>query len=406
MAYVWSARCEAVRLIFMQWILKALPVAALCALIPFAGAQAQESRALGVVTKLDATTRQMTVKNDQGVEVQVTIDPRATFRQVAPGETSLANASTITIGEVHTGDRVLARGRQSADPASLNALQVIVMSRSDIANKQAQERADWDRRGVTGAVTEVNADHITLNMRTLAGAQTIVITPAPDAVVRRYAPDSVKFADAKPSKLADIKVGDQVKARGDKTADNAKMTAEEIVSGAFRTIAGVIVSVDTQENIVRVNNLQTKKQMNVKLSSDSSLKKLDPQFAQLIALRLRGIDPAALAGRGGFGGRGGEAAGGNAAGFPGGAPGAGGDGRGAFIGRGGGPGGDPGAPGRGGEGRGGFGGRGPGGRGGDLQSILDRTPSIALADLKTGDAIVVSSTVGASADQVTAITLF
>ena len=37
--------------------------------------------------------------------------------------------------------------------------------------------------------------------------------------------------------------------------------------------------------------------------------------------------------------------------------------------------------------------------------MIDRTPPITVADLKTGDAIIVSSTVGASADQVTAIAL-
>ena len=37
--------------------------------------------------------------------------------------------------------------------------------------------------------------------------------------------------------------------------------------------------------------------------------------------------------------------------------------------------------------------------------MIDRTPAITVADLKTGDAVIVSSTVGANADQVTAITL-
>jgi hypothetical protein len=44
----------------------------------------------------------------------------------------------------------------------------------------------------------------------------------------------VKFADAKPSQLADLRKGDQVRARGDKTPDGSEMTADEIVSGQFR----------------------------------------------------------------------------------------------------------------------------------------------------------------------------
>ena len=40
-----------------------------------------------------------------------------------------------------------------------------------------------------------------------------------------------------------------------------------------------------------------------------------------------------------------------------------------------------------------------------MTQMLDNSPAITLADLKVGDAIVVSSTVGAAADKVTAIKL-
>ncbi len=73
-----------------------------------------------------------------------------------------------------------------------------MISQSDIASKQAAERADWDRRGATGIVADVAADSVTINVRTLEGVKPLVITPAPNAVIRRYTPDSVKFADAKP----------------------------------------------------------------------------------------------------------------------------------------------------------------------------------------------------------------
>jgi hypothetical protein len=184
----------------------------------------------------------------------------------------------------------------------------------------------------------------------------------------------VKFADAKPSKLADIKKGDQVRARGNKSPDGSAMTAEEIVSGQFKMIAGLVVSVDPGENIIRVNIVETKKQMLVKIAADSSLKKLPPQLSQLIANRLHGVAPGGLAPNG-------VAANGVA-------PAQGAAGRGA-----GGPGGSGGGLG---GGRGG---------GGDLQAMIDRTPPITVADLKSGDSVIVSSTVGANAHQVTAITV-
>jgi hypothetical protein len=322
--------------------------------------EAAAGRALGAVTKIDAAARQITLQTTTG-EVAVTVDAKAKVLRVAPGATNLTNAAAIELTDINVGDRLRARGRMTDDQKSLAALEIVVISQSDIASKQAAERADWDRRGATGIVADVAADTVTINVRTVEGVKPLVITPAPNAVIRRYTPDSVKFADAKPAKLSEIHKGDQVRARGNKTPDGAQMTAEEIVSGQFKMIAGLVLSVDPQENVVRINNIETKKPMTVKIAADSSLKKLQPPLAQAIANRLHGV----AAGE--------RPAGGAPAGGPGGGP-------------------------------GGGRGPGPGGRG-DLQSMIDRTPAIKISDLMTGDAVIISSIAGATADQVTAITL-
>src|SRR6185437_12411420 len=138
-----------------------------------------------------------------------------------------------------------------------------------------------------------------------------------------------------------IKTGDQVRARGDKSADGSELTAEEIVSGTFRTVAGVVLSIDAAGMTVQVRDLETKKPLTVKVNSDSSLKKFDAQSAQAIASRLHPNESADNGGgRGGRGGRGGD-----------------------------------------GGGRGQGGARG-GAANGDLQQMIDRSPSITLADLK------------------------
>jgi len=326
------------------------------------GQEPAAGRALGAVTKMDAAARQITLQTTTG-EIAVTVDAKAKVLRVAPGATNLTNAAAIELTDINVGDRLRARGRMTDDQKSLAALEIVVISQSDIASKQAAERADWDRRGATGIVADVTADSVTLNVRTIEGVKPLVITAAPNAIIRRYTPDSIKFSDAKPSKLSEIRKGDQVRARGNKTPDGAQMTAEEIVSGQFKMIAGLVLSVDPQENVVRINNIETKKPMTVKISTDSSLKKLQPMLAQIIATRLHG-------------GPSGE-------GRPGDRP----------------PGPPPAAAGPG-------GGRGPGaGARGDLQAMIDRTPAIKISDLMAGDAIIISSTAGASADQVTAITL-
>ena len=286
----------------------------LALLVPQSQAQSPATSTLGVVTKIDAPARQIVIKTDAGAEVTIVMQPTASFRRVAPGETNLRNASSIALTDISAGDRVLARGKASEDQKAVAATLIVVMSKSDIANRQAGERADWDKRGVTGIVTAVAADQITINVRGPGGVKPLIIVPGKDAVVRRYAPDSVKFVDAKPSTMAEIRVGDQVRALGDKSEDGTKLTAEEIVSGSFRTIAATVSSIDAAENQMRVTNLEGKKPVTVKVNADSLMRKLPPQMAQVLAARNR---PAEDGGRAGLPARGGGGAGRVIAGGPG-----------------------------------------------------------------------------------------
>jgi hypothetical protein len=310
---------------------------------------------VGTVTKLDAAARSLTVKTDAGQEFTVNLEAKATIRRIVAGETDVSKAAVVQIGDISVNDRVQARGK--ADGQTIAAMTIFLMSRGEVNKTQDAERADWDKRGVSGLVTAVSADSITISVRTLTGVKPMAITLAPSAVVRRYAPDSVNFADAKVASLPDVKTGDEVRARGNKSEDGGKMTAEEIVAGTFKTLAGVILSINAAESQMQVRDVDTKKTLTVKINKDSSVKKLQPQVAQAIATRLHPSDQPD-ANKGGRGG--------------------------------------------GGRGRG----DGGGGRGGaDMTQMLDNSPTISLADLKVGDAIVVSSTVGAAADKVTAIKL-
>lgn len=316
------------------------------------------------VEKIDAAAKEIVVKADSGTEVDVTLAAKHSLRKIALGETDLRKAATIELTDIAVGDRVMVRGVESADQKTMAASLILVMSSTDVAKKQADERADWDKRGVNGIVTAVGPESVTLNVRTLAGAKTITVVPEAKSVVRRYTTDSVKFSDAKDSTLAEIKIGDQVRARGDKSDDGSKVKAEEIVSGTFKTIAATVVSIDAANQQMTVKDLDSKKTMVVKVNADSNMKRLSDPIAQMIARR---IHPDANAGRGG--GRGGE-----------GAPG-----------------------GRGGDAQGG--GMRGGGRGGDLQQMLDNQPAVTLAELKVGEPIVISSAVGAATDHIMAITM-
>jgi hypothetical protein len=200
----------------------------------------------------------------------------------------------------------------------------------------------------------------------------------------------VKFDDAKPSTFDAVKPGDQLRARGTKSADGATFDADEIITGSFRNIAGLVTAVDPATNTITLTDLSTKKPLAVKVTDQTQLKKLDPQMAQMIAFRLKaGAAGPSATGAAATAGSPGAPAGSAPSGAPSGA--AGGN---AAANSGNGPGGNYGG-----------GQRGAGGRGGDFQSIVNRLPQSALTDYAKGDAVMVVATSGADDSSVTAITL-
>jgi Domain of unknown function (DUF5666) len=326
--------------------------------VPMLAQQAASNRVMGTVTAVSGNA--VTVKTDAGTTVSVTVPDAARVMRTAPGQKTLAGATKIAVSDMGAGDRVLMVVAGDPPAASI----VVVNKASDIAAKQQQEQADWTRRGVGGLVKAVDPSAGTVTIT--QGTRTITIHTSASTTYRRYAPDSVKFTDAQPSTLAAIQPGDQIQARGDKSADGSEVTAEEVVSGSFRNIAGTVVSIDASGGTFTVKDLTTKKTVTIKTTPDSDLRKLDPQMAQMIAMRLRS------AGNG-------QAAGGAAA-APVSAPGAGG-GNGQYR-------------------QGGAG----GGAAGGMARLLQRSPQIRVSDLHKGDAVMIVATSG-NPDAATAIRL-
>jgi hypothetical protein len=90
----------------------------------------------------------------------------------------------------------------------------------------------------------------------------------------------IRFASAtrKSAALAEVKPGDQLRAKGDKSEDGLKVTANEVVFGTFVTKAGTITAVDVANKSIAIKELNTNKELNVKLTADSQLKQM-PNFA-------------------------------------------------------------------------------------------------------------------------------
>jgi hypothetical protein len=295
---------------------------------------------------------------------------------------------------LQVGDRILVRSRAADDPKAITAVGIIAMKRGDVDAKKTQDRDDWQKRGVGGLVKAVDpaAGTITISAPAVAGvSKTTIIHTTPATILRRYAPNSVKFDDAAAAPIDQIKAGDQLRARGEKSADGSEFAAAEIVSGTFRNIAGTITALDVAAKTMNVSDLISKKGMVVKISDESQLKKLTPEMALRIAMRFRGGGDGAGGGAGSGAGSGAASNGGPGAGSSSGTPPA---ARGENSGGG-----------AGGGGMQGGGGAGAGGGRADFQQVVNRLPAVALTEFQKGDVVLVVSTQGTDAGGVTAITV-
>ena len=346
-------------------------------------AQAPATKAVGTVKSIGGNS--VVITTDSGSDTTVTFADSSRIVRVTPGQTDLKTAPQIHVADIQVGDRLFARG-QAGDNGALAASSAIVMKKSDIAQRQQTERDEW-RRGIGGIVKQVDAGASTITIG--ASGKPVLVHLSPQTEIRRYAPDSIKFDDARPGTLDQIKPGDQLRARGTKNADGTEFTAQAIVSGTFRNIAGTVVSTDAANNSVTVMDLAAKKPVVVKVSSGSELRKLPPMVAARIAMRLKGGAPEGAAQGSGTPGQG-------TPGNAGAAQGQGGTWQGHNQGES--------AAQSGERGSGGGNWRGNGGPS-DFQQVLSRQPAISVSDLNKGDAVMLVATEGTSSSGPTAITL-
>jgi hypothetical protein len=225
---------------------------------------------LGTVSSFNKDAKTLDVRPDNGAPVPVKLLGNTLVQRIAPGQTSLANATAIEVSDIATGDRVLVTVASNGT----DALRVVVISAADIAKRDDADREDWNKRGISGIVAGKTANQILLQkMKTPAGDVQPVITVSDKTKILRYSPDSVRFADAKISKLDEISAGDQIRARGMKSAATA-VDAEEVIFGTFLTKAGSVTAIDAAAKEVTVKELGSGKTIFVKLTPDSTIKQM------------------------------------------------------------------------------------------------------------------------------------
>ena len=246
---------------------------------------------LGTLTEFRTNSLEFVLKPDSGGVLSFKVSPDTQVVRIPPGEQDLAKATPVSVTDLAIGDRLLVTFVAGmAEPR-----RIVRISPVDIERRNQAERLDWQQRGISGIVTGMTGDEITLELRSMQGAKTIRIAATSKTVVRRYAPDSVKFTDARLSTLAEISPGDQLRARGNKSEDGSRLTADDIVFGTFLTILGPITAVNRESGEVHIRDLTANAPVTVRLTADSRVKTMPDMremFAHMVGSQPKDAAPA------------------------------------------------------------------------------------------------------------------
>ena len=351
----------------MRWReMRTISVAKVCAsvsvmlavlAVPMVAQSAAGQRSAGTVKSTSATG--LTLTTTAGQDVVVTIPDAVKVLVVAPGSKDLKSATPGTLSDVAAGDKVLVVGDPSTDGAGVTATRVILMKAGAIAATHQAEEEAWSKGG--GGIVK-SVDPALGSIEIASGAKSVTVRVTPQTIVRRYSGDSVRFADAKVSTIAEIHKGDQLRVRGAKTADGTVITADELVTGMFKNYSGLLSATDATAGTVTLKDLKTGKTVTVAVGPNSDVRRIPPMLAERVAARMKGGAPGGAP----MGGPGAHA--GPPPGPPNGPP----------AGPQGGPGEDGAARER--------------SAGSDLSQMLSRLPTETVAGLKVGDAVMIVAT--------------
>jgi len=262
----------------------------LCASEVFGRVQEQVDSVIGAIVEIDRNAGSAAIKTDAGAVVAIKADENTVCLRIPAGEKTLAKAVAIQFADLAVGDRVLGHGTRTEK--EFRAQRLVVMPKTEVEKKRAHDLEQWRQRGIGGIVRELNAQtrEITLELRSTVAGGRVSITAA-KADFRRYAPGSLRFEDARAGTFGDLKIGDQVRALGDKSADGHSFTAEEIVSGAFKTIGMTITQIDLQNNEIKATTLDQKRPMVIAINKDSVLHRISAPVAAAIAQKATATKP-------------------------------------------------------------------------------------------------------------------
>jgi len=158
----------------------------------------------GTVTAITSNT--ISVKTEQGDVYKIETGPNTRFRKqrdrsqgrVAGSGDANPGGEQVKISDIHVGDLLMAAGDKDDKAKTVGAMMVIVLDKE----QYEKMRADFGKTWTAGAIQSIDETKITIK-RPDNVVQTIVVDENTSFRKRR---DSIT--------LADVKVGDNVSARG------------------------------------------------------------------------------------------------------------------------------------------------------------------------------------------------
>src|SRR5580704_4671857 len=211
----------------MKGIILALALLCVEHSVQTAAAQtAPKATVSGTVGSVTAASSQLVLKTDKGDSIAVTTTDKTSILHLASGVTDPTKATKMALGDVQTGDRVVAYYRGTAGDKQITATTLVVRTTADLGEIAKAELADWKKRGMSGNVTASDPAAKTITLK--IGARAVTVTVTDKTEYHRYTPDSAKAADAKPSTFAEVKPGDQLRVLGNKSEDGTSVTAESV----------------------------------------------------------------------------------------------------------------------------------------------------------------------------------
>lgn len=254
-------------------------VVLLCAYSAFNQSQTKDSKTwqsvIGEVRNIDPASGKIEIRTDDKKDLVVDIDQKTVFLKIKSNQKSLENAEKISLPQIKTGARVLARGKFTVDK-NFTAHTIVV------TNFEADETTNTQPT-IAGVVTAIDADtkQIEVTISSSEENKSLTLdTKSNQVAFYQYSPNSLKFSNSTSSVFDKIKVGDQFKSVGKFVEGSKVFMPKTIVFGTFRTVGGKVLSIDQTNKNIKLEDIQTKKTVEVSVSDETIVKLLNKEIEE------------------------------------------------------------------------------------------------------------------------------